>query len=124
MTQFLQKYFPWIALGLLMVSISCGLFDAPPEETSAPQEFPDTDIVFTTSRGVGFVQADGTELSHFEFSMPLPGAGAGSENAEIARAVMNGENNVLIAKLDTAFSHMYMTNPEILVIWPAVENPM
>jgi hypothetical protein len=129
MTQFLQKYLPWITLGLfaallLTVPISCGLFDATPEETRAPQEFPDTDIVFTTSRGVGFVNADGTELFRFEFSMPLPGAGAGSENAEIARAVMNGENNVLIAKLDTAFSHMYMTNPNILVIWPAGEMPI
>ncbi len=114
------KLIPFVCL--LTVGMICvGLV---PKETRAPEKFPETDLVFTSSGGVGFVNADGSELAYLDFSSKIPGATAGSESVNIARPVITGNNRALVAKVDTTFSYVYMTNPNLLVLWHAGKYPI
>jgi hypothetical protein len=117
MTQFLQKYLPWIMLGLLRASVSCGLFDATLEETRAPQEFPDVDIVYVGSQGLGFVNADGSNPVTMDFVVKEFG-----NKSAFWRPVVTADNHALIAKVVPRENYVF--NAHLLVLWRSRELPV
>jgi hypothetical protein len=60
----------------IFLSIACGInmFFSPNESksTRAPQLFPDTEIVFSTENELGFMNADGSDVSMFPFTPVTP----------------------------------------------------
>ncbi len=89
-----------------------------PPETRAPDSFPDTDLVFTTSSGVGFVNADGSNLSYLPLTAKLS---YGMED-ESWRPVITGDHRTMIVKMADKFWHVY--NPTLLVLWTAGDLPV
>ncbi len=106
---------------ILLVGLACSV--GAPKETRAPDSFPNTDLVFTTSGGIGFVNADGSNEVDIDFSTQVPGVIPGSEPAVIARPVITGDNHAIIAKVSTYISYWYMTNGNLLVLWRPGEYP-
>lgn len=95
-----------------------------PQDTRAPDSFPNTELVFTTTSGVGFVNADGSDPAYFHFSAKIPGMILGTSPAAIARPVITENNRVLIAKVATYINYAYMTNHNFLILWKIGELPL
>ncbi|MBL8079543.1 MAG: hypothetical protein JNM55_16375 [Anaerolineales bacterium] len=111
---------------LIVVSVGFALFGMVcskawnifPTETRAPYSFPNTDLVFSSNKGIGFVNADGTNLNYFPLTAKLP---YGMENAAW-RPVITGDNRTLIVKMSDRF--MFVFEPHILVVWNTGELPV
>jgi hypothetical protein len=88
-----------------------------PAETRAPQTFPKADIVFVSNKGLGFVNADGSNLTYVPFRVKdIRG------NSQWWRPVMTGDNRSIIVKVGNGRSHVY--NPTLLSIWKSGEFPV
>lgn len=103
---------------LLMVTIACsGLESLFPTETQAPTTFPDTEIVFVSNGGVGFVNSNGSD----EVFIPFTVKDFRGDHSKWWRPVITADNHTLIAKVGDEFSHIY--NPTPLVIWNSGKLP-
>lgn len=104
----------WICLVLVVLACSAGV----PKETRAPDSFPDTDLIFTSGEGIGFVNADGSNATHLTFTAKLP---HGMED-ETWRPVITGDNLSVILKVTDRYSHVYA--PDYMVLWRGGELPV
>ncbi|MBN2118128.1 MAG: PD40 domain-containing protein [Anaerolineales bacterium] len=101
---------------LILVGLACSA--GTPAETRAPEIFPGTDLVFTSSKGIGFVNADGSDRSSLSMTTKMP---YGMEN-QIWRPVITGDDRALIVKIGDKFEHVYALKE--LVLWKAGELPV
>ena len=95
-----------------------------PPDTRTPDSFPNTDLVFTTNGGVGFVNADGSNKVYLDFSARKPWMIAGTAPADIGRPVITGENRALIARVSDYLGYWYMASSNHLVLWRPGEYPL
>lgn len=98
---------------LLLMSIACGMLN----ETRAPETFPNTDIIFSAPDGIGFVNADGTNLSSLGFVAELS---YGKED-QAWRPVITADSKIIVVKAADIFWHA--PSPHALVVWRANETP-
>lgn len=89
-----------------------------PAETRAPETFPDADIVFVSNKGLGFVNADGSNLTY----VPITVKDIRGEKSQWWRPVITGDNRTVIVKVGDERFHVY--NPTLLSIWKSGELPM
>jgi hypothetical protein len=88
-----------------------------PSETRAPQEFPQSDIVFIGNGNVGFVDADGSNAAF----VPLTIIANGISSNNYWRPVMTGDNQTLIVK--AVYSHFFIYQPHPLALWRTGDLP-
>jgi hypothetical protein len=118
-TSFAQKplYFLLLFwLCLVLVGLACSASAS--KETRAPEAFPSTDLVFTSSEGVGFVNADGSNRSSLSMNTEMP---YGMED-QVWRPVITGDGRALVVKIGDKFQHVYALKE--LVLWQTGELPI
>jgi hypothetical protein len=89
-----------------------------PAETRAPETFPEADIVFVSNKGLGFVNADGSNLTY----VPLTVKDINGKRSQWWRPVITGDSRTLIVKVRDERFDVY--NPTLLSIWGSGEFPM
>jgi hypothetical protein len=114
-----RRLFWWISLfGTIFFVLGVGVLSylgiqyAFPREVTAPDAFPDTDLVFTPlGQQVGFVNADGSDLEYVPLVIKAPEL---SNRILPSRPVITGDNKTLIVK--ASFRVTYASLPEWLVV--------
>lgn len=108
------------ALTIVLAGISCGYAT----EIQAPESFPDTDIVFTASYGIGFVNADGTDSEIIDFAVKLDGVRVPSQLVTIAKPAITRDNLKIVAMINNNRGYWYMSGPDLLMVWEVDEQPI
>ncbi|RPI92335.1 MAG: hypothetical protein EHM40_13330 [Chloroflexi bacterium] len=114
-----RHLFWWISLiGTIFFVLGAGVLSylgiqyAFPREVTAPDAFPDTNLVFTPlGQQVGFVNADGSDLEYVPLVIKAPEL---SNRILPSRPVITGDNKTLIVK--ASFRVTYASLPEWLVV--------
>jgi hypothetical protein len=83
-----------------------------PNETRAPEAFPNTDIVFIAGRDLGFVNADGTNLEYIRLVVAVNGD---TSTVWPWRPVMTADNRTLIVKMSDTVKFVFQ--PHYLAVW-------
>lgn len=92
--------------------------------TQAPDVFPDAEIVFVSSGGLGFINSDGTNTAHLKFSVQMyKGRLGGGYTGSGVRPVITGDGRAVVVKV-SASHYRYMQNNNPLVLWRAGEYPI
>jgi hypothetical protein len=107
-------------LVIVFVSISCGYAT----EIRAPESFPDTDIIFTTSYGLGFVNADGSNSQIIDFAIKMDGVRVPSQLVTIAKPAITRDNLKVVAMINNNHGYWYMDGPDLLMVWEVNEQPI
>ncbi|HXF90575.1 MAG TPA: hypothetical protein VNJ29_01440 [Candidatus Nitrosotenuis sp.] len=105
---------------IALVSISCGYAT----EIQAPESFPDTEIIFTASYGIGFVNADGTDTEIIDFAVKLDGVRVPSQLVTIAKPAITRDNLKIVAMINNNHGYWYMDGPDLLIVWQVNEQPI
>lgn len=90
-----------------------------PAETRAPETFPSAEIVYKSAYGVGFVNADGSNVEH----VPLVVKDFRGNVTDWWRPVITADNHTLIVKVIDYFYHGPST-PYYLAAWRNDELPV
>ncbi len=98
---------------LLLMSMACGILS----KTQIPETFPNTDIIFSAPDGIGFVNADGSNLSSLAFVAELS---YGKED-HAWRPVITADSKTIVAKAADVF--MNASLPQALIVWQANKKP-
>ncbi len=107
--------FLWLILAFLFLAFGLtGCFG----ETRAPESFPTADIVYLSSGGVGFENADGSNAT----SIPFVVKDHRGNKSDWWRPVITGDNHTLIVKVIDYFFNVY--GPAHLAVWRAGEYPV
>lgn len=113
----------WLIVAIFVVlgtACCCAAWKAVfPVETRAPETFPEADIVYKSAHGVGFVNADGSNVEH----VPLVVKDFRGNVTDWWRPVITADNHTLIVKVIDYFYHGAFT-PYYLVVWRNNELPV
>lgn len=105
-----KKIYLFLSIFTLFTSVFCGTFVLE-KETRAPEVFPETDIVFSSSDGVGFVNADGTNVT----SLPFVARVSSGKVKGAWRPVITEDYRTIIMKVTDPFTSV--DSPRALVMW-------
>jgi len=89
-----------------------------PRETRAPEQYPDTDLVFLGKNSIGFVNDDGSNAVY----IPITIHDYWDRIGIIWRPVITGDNQTLIMKV--GYNYYYAHTIDYLAIWQVGEYPL
>jgi hypothetical protein len=117
--KFIRRVVFFILLCFFTTTLAClplGLLF--PAETRAPETFPEADIVFVSNKGLGFVNADGSNLTY----VPLTVKGIRGKKSQWWRPVITGDSRTVIVKVAHEHFHVYLSG--FLSVWRSGELPV
>jgi hypothetical protein len=92
-----------------------------PQDTYAPAIFPDTEIVYTVYKGLGFVNSDGSLFSNLDFAVKIVGDRLSGYSGRIAQPVITA-NDQVIARIYPA--DFFNVRPYYLALWRTNAPPI
>jgi len=96
-----------------------------PKETRAPQEFPKTDIIYANYGGLGFVNADGSNLTRVRFSAKMAGGRFSGYSGRATRPAITGDNQTVIVQVNpNGYFGMKNLYGYKLALWRTGELPL